>query len=543
MLLRYYHTLKHLKLVQITGRIRHRLYRPRADLRAAPERRLVTGHWYVQRWREPAMLGPDQFRFLNDEQKLSFPEAWNAEELDKLWLYNLHYFDDLNAREAEGRGVWHEALIQRWINENPPADGNGWEPYPLSLRIVNWIKWALAGSNLDAEAVRSLAVQARQLRRRLEFHLLGNHLFENAKALVFAGLFFSGDEAQEWFQSGERLLEEQIREQILSDGGHFELSPMYHCLILEGLLDLKNLYLAFHIEPPDAWRDAVVRMFDWLRTMCHPDGGISFFNDAAFGVAPGLDELERYAVNLGIARGGSGVGSRLLDTSGYARLERDGAVVLADVAAIGPDYLPGHAHADSLSFELSLHGRRVLVNSGTSLYGVGIERLRQRGTAAHNTVRIDGINSSEVWSGFRVAHRARVRIHQFDTNAALLLEASHDGYNRLNGNPVHRRSWKVDSHQLAINDVIKGGGNHFVEIYFHFHPNIQLEANGSGAFSVHFNDNQPILDLYADSGMNWEIEQGFWHPGFGISEPNLCLRGSYQGPLPAKFLTRFAWRV
>lgn len=72
MLLRYYHTLKHLKLVQIAGRIRHRLYRPWLDLRAAPQRRLVRGHWHVQRWREPAMLGPDRFRFLNDEQRVSF---------------------------------------------------------------------------------------------------------------------------------------------------------------------------------------------------------------------------------------------------------------------------------------------------------------------------------------------------------------------------------------------------------------------------------------------------------------------------------------
>lgn len=542
MLLRYYHTVKHLKLVQITGRIRHRLYRPKPDLRVAPQRRLVTGHWHVQRWRKPAMLDPYRFNFLNDERRLSFPQAWNAEDVNKLWLYNLHYFDDLNARDADCRRVWHEDLIHRWIKENPPANGIGWEPYPLSLRIVNWIKWALAGYNLDADAVHSLAVQARQLRRRLEFHLLGNHLFENAKALVFAGLFFAGKEAQEWFQTGERLLEEQIHEQVLPDGGHFELSPMYHSLILEDLLDLKNLYLAFDIQFPNSWLDTIARMFDWLRAMCHPDGGIAFFNDAAFDVAPGLDDLERYAASLGVARGMSGFGSIFLDASGYARLERNGAVVLADVAAIGPDYLPGHAHADTLCFELSLHGKRVLVNSGTSLYGVGVERLRQRGTAAHNTVRIDGVDSSEIWSNFRVARRARVVIHQFDTNACLMMEASHDGYSRLNGHPIHKRSWKVDSHQLEIRDVIEGGGNHIVEIFFHFHPTIHLETNGSGKFSVHRNDNQPTLDLYADCGMNYKIEQGFWHPGFGVSEPNLCLRGSYKGPLPAQFLTRLVWR-
>ena len=80
--------------------------------------------------------------------------------------------------------------------------------------------------------------------------------------------------------------------------------------------------------------------------------------------------------------------------------------MLIDVAKIGPDYLPGHAHADTLSFELSLYGKRLLVNSGISRYGTSLIRQFERSTEAHNTVAIDNKNSSEVWSGFRVARRA-----------------------------------------------------------------------------------------------------------------------------------------
>jgi len=83
-------------------------------------------------------------------------------------------------------------LIKKWVQENPPGEGNGWEPYPISLRIVNWVKWDLAKNCLSDEALHSLAVQARYLLKRPEFHLLGNHLFANAKALIFAGLFFYG---------------------------------------------------------------------------------------------------------------------------------------------------------------------------------------------------------------------------------------------------------------------------------------------------------------------------------------------------------------
>ena len=82
-------------------------------------------------------------------------------QVEKLWRYNLHYFDDLNAFDADSRKHWHTDLLLRWVRENPPGAGTAWEPYPTSLRIVNWIKWALAGNELPHECVTSLAVQAR----------------------------------------------------------------------------------------------------------------------------------------------------------------------------------------------------------------------------------------------------------------------------------------------------------------------------------------------------------------------------------------------
>ena len=98
----------------------------------------------------------------------------------------------MQACDAENKKALHLDLIGKWIEENPPGMGNGWEPYPLSLRIINWIKWVLDRYGLPDEALYSLAVQTRYLFKKLEYHLLGNHLYVNAKALVFAGLFFDG---------------------------------------------------------------------------------------------------------------------------------------------------------------------------------------------------------------------------------------------------------------------------------------------------------------------------------------------------------------
>lgn len=453
------------------------------------------------------MVGPDDFRFLSTAGRIACAGDWNRADRPKLWQYNAHYFDDLVANAAPTRAPWHRAMLSRWIAENPPARGDGWEPYPCSLRIVNWLKWLLAGNDPVPGMLDSLAVQVRWLRKRLEHHLLGNHLWANAKALAFAGACFQGDEAEAWLQHGLRLLQRELGEQVLGDGGHFERSPMYHAILTEDLLDLVQLADRGSVIPAragDDWRRAATRMLDWAGVMAHPDAGPSFFNDAALDIAPDLQALRDYAARIGLTLPTlPGDGLRLLRDSGYARLAAGPAVLLADVAPVGPDYLPGHAHADTLSFELSVHGRRMLVNGGTSTYENDTKRLRQRGTAAHNTVVVDGQDSSEVWSAFRVARRARVHdVVGAETEHGLRLSAWHDGYLRLPGKVRHRREWMIEGDSVRITDVLDGRFQQ-AEARYHFAPGAELrwEVDGGEA----------------------RLETSTWHPRFGESQANRVL--------------------
>ena len=261
---------------------------------------------------------------MNKEFTLKSSGDWNAKNQDKLWLYNLHYFDDLNAINSEQRLIWHKNLIQKWIEDNPIGLGNGWEPYPSSLRIVNWIKWFSLDLNLQDNVKQiwldSLVIQTRFLNQNLEYHLLGNHLFSNAKALVFSGLFFTGEEADHWYELGLSIINRELSEQVLSDGGNFELSPMYHAIFLEDLLDLVNIHQAYDKSFPDNFENKIVQMLEWLKAMCHPDREIAFFNDAALGVAPSFIELLSYSERLGIIFKNNQV-NRLthLEDSGYIR--------------------------------------------------------------------------------------------------------------------------------------------------------------------------------------------------------------------------------
>jgi uncharacterized heparinase superfamily protein len=398
---------------------------------------------------------------------------------------------------------------------------------------VNWIKWALEGESLSPELAQSLADQTRWLAARLELHLLGNHLFANAKALVFAGVYFDGAEADGWLATGLTILAREIPEQILADGGQFERSPMYHALAVEDMLDLCNVTTAYPEAIParwtgllDSWPETLAGMRRWMLAMRHPDGEIGFFNDAAMGIAPAAAALESYADRLGLgAAPPLGMPVTPLAASGYVRVQGEHAVALLDVAPVGPNYLPGHGHADTLSFELSLFGQRVLVNSGTSQYGAGAERLRQRGTAAHNTVVVDDADSSEVWGGFRVARRARPIDFRLTQGQEVAVRCSHDGYRRLAGHPTHTREWRFRSTGLTVEDHL-GGRFARAEARFHLHPSVTIDGDDAdsardGVLRLRLHGGQRVRVLVEQGSIR--IEPSTWHPEFGRTVANLCV--------------------
>ncbi len=278
---------------------------------------------------------------LNEEHELSSLAALEP-ALSHLWRYHAHYFDDLRAAEVASRTEMQRQWVETWLRECPPGTTTAWDPYPTSLRIVNWLKWVWQGGPLSAEAWQSLAVQARWLAQDLEYHLLGNHLLANARALVFAGCAFGGDEGDRWLRLGMELYREQLPEQILPDGGHFELSPMYHAIVLEDLLDVWNLAHAAETALPEfarevqAWEPLLQKMRYWLAAMTHPDGTLAHFNDSTQGQSASTRELGDYAARLGFSPlSALPEGMTFLKDSGYVRCQLEAAVMIVDAGKIG----------------------------------------------------------------------------------------------------------------------------------------------------------------------------------------------------------------
>jgi hypothetical protein len=338
-----------------------------------------------------------------------------------------------------------------WVERNPPRPGDAWHPYTTSTRAGTWIAaLALAPAAEAAPVVESLWRQLRHLALNVEDEILGNHVIRNARALVLGGLAFGHDGL---FERGRALLERELPEQILADGGHYERSPVYHLVVLRDLLELEAA------APGLVPARTLGAMRRFAAALARPDGAPALFNDGALDFAPSLDLP---APPEGLS---------LFPETGYAVVRRGPVWLAFDCGPFAPPFLPAHAHADALSLQLWLDGFPVVVDPGTSTYEAGPARARERGTRAHATVAVDGRDQFELWGAFRGGPFPRVE----------LLEAGPSALRarvRWHGGVTHERTVELGG-DLRIHDALSGGARRLVTSTLPLHDGaVHVEAAG-----------------------------------------------------------------
>ena len=379
-----------------------------------------------------------------------------------------------------------------WIAKNRASTPDAWDPFPISLRIVNWLKFLQSADigQKELEVItQSLKEQCLWLENHLEFHLMGNHLFKNGKALMFMGLSFQGKDAKRWLSKGQKIIETQLAEQILKDGGHFERSTMYHSMIFEDCLDLLNIMLCANKPGLGCLikkiTDKSGKMAGYLSLMLLSDGRISLFNDAAFGIEAEPQDILTYYKQISknkVAAFKDKVCA--LPETGYYILcpsKRDKMII--DCGMIGPDYQPGHSHCDTLSFEFSVKGQRIIVDSGCTGYEENEIRNYNRGNKGHNTLTIDEENQSEIWASHRCALKAKPLnpVCGLLKKNTLFFRGGHDGYKRLKGSPVHSREVTCKDSVWVIKDFVDGRGVHFIQSRLHINPFVDIKIKNNEA--------------------------------------------------------------
>lgn len=548
----YFHTIRHLRASQIAWQLKRRLFppRPTAVGPAVSWRAGVHCAPFLPAPEAPAAAG--QIAFVGQSRPFATERPdWVAAVAPKLWRYNLQYFDFLSGSRLGP--AEKAALISDWIARVPVGAADAWEPYPLSLRLVNWLKYALSlpPGGVPPAWVASLAHQTAALEGDLEYHLLANHLLKNGKALVFAGVCLQGAAAERWLARGLEIMVAEAAAQILPDGGHIERSPMYHCIALEDFLDVVNLLVS---NPGRATDDQVEtltaaarRATEFLAAIRTGADDIPLFNDAAFGITRPAADVLAYAdrpggaptgaIDSAIAPVGAPAATRIfLPDTGYYGYRQGGDSLIIDCGPVGPDYQPGHTHCDTLSYELHVAGVPIVVDSGTFDYEAGPFRHYLRSTAAHNTVRIDGQEQSEIWGAFRVARRARPRAVLLSewVNGQLVFSGAHDGYERLPGRPVHRREVIMESRgRWSVRDTVLGSGTHQVESFLHLHPDVHCEAGAAGAFRLSTPGGLE-LGLTVGPGATVRHATGYYCPEFGTRLARRALVMEYTGTLPVE---------
>ena len=473
----YYNTLKHLKGIQIRYQLLMRI-RQCFKVNIDPDQHASSASLKLHQWIDkPLSFSGTSFCFLNQELALTDENnPWYFKGYGKLWSYNLHYMDYLlQADMTKERGL---LLIEDYIKHVSP-ESPGLEPYPISLRGINWIKFCTKHDLRSSVIDNTLYSHYQILSKKLEFHLLGNHLLENAFSLLYGGLYFG---SPNFFNRAKNILEEELKTQILSDGGHFERSPMYHQILLDRLLDCINLLqnnTVFKDEQPALLTVMQVNarnMLNWLNAMTFENGEIPMLNDSAPAIAPPTRELNNYATGLKLVSEPftNGKFHLALNDSGYRRFNSSLYECIVDVGEIGPDFQPGHAHADTLSFVLQHRHQPFIVDTGVSTYEKNERRSCERGTSSHNTVQFEDKDSSEVWGGFRVGRRARILSLQ-ENNSRII--ARHDGYKHYGF--IHERAFQFTENRIEITDENAAKGGLKLTARIHLHPDVKCTPEGN----------------------------------------------------------------
>lgn len=478
------------------------------------------------------------------------PIDWNANPLGHtLWAFRLHEFDwawqliQLAVRGDAHAAQTLAAILRDYIERVPFGRGIAGEPYTLSRRLVVWsVAYHVIASrtaakqspNHNAEIAlsqtpllamtHSIVQSARLLRHHIEHDLDNNHVIANAKALAFAGTLIGQTDLARF---GFDLLWQQLRVQVRTDGMHFENSTSYHWHVLCDALDGVRLARQFDFRVPDDIPPRLEKMANVLRALCRPDGTLPLLNDS---VTENLENVVRVLDQFDLP------GKEKLTCflqSGYAILASGNTWILFDAGALGPAFCPGHGHADALSFELWSRHRLLIADPGVYQYQAGTWRDYFRGTAAHSTIVVDGLDQSELADSFRVGTMADARFTRVDAEH-LLIEGTHNGYQRLRPPVTHTRTLElVNENEVRIQDRLTGSGEHHFDLGFHLAPGARIEISSQSA-NVFFDDNVQ-LEFRFDGVSSFEIatSDGWYSPTWytKLPAPMLHYRGRCAVPL------------
>jgi uncharacterized heparinase superfamily protein len=408
-------------------------------------------------------------------------QRWPLENLSELpekanqyWCDHLHGFSwlaDLRAVGSNSSREMARKYISQWIVAYKRWSPLAWKPDVIGQRLSNWLThFGFFTDNGSQEFVnlffKELAEQSRHLNRIVMSTTKGLKRVRGLKGLIYCGVALPGHE--KYLFRGLGYLEVEINEQIFPDGGHFSRNPQIHAEILADMVSIRDTFISAHIDVPD-WLDGVIkRMAPMLRAFRHADGGLALFNGSTSGEPAFIDAL--------LSK--SKIKTRAVSSAphtGFHRLYAGRTTIIMDTGTPPPQTANNWGHAGTLAFEMSAGKDRIIVNCGMSKTPTIDWRQALRSTAAHSTIVVDDVNSSEInLTGGYDRSLGQVVSSRREIDGSVIIEASYNGYSKLYG-LTHRRLIMLgpDGAEFQGEDTLIGPGGNSYNLCFHLHPNIQ----------------------------------------------------------------------
>ena len=435
--------------------------------------------------------------------------------------------------------------LESWFDDCPHGMGANWSSaLELAIRLINWsVAWQLLGG--ASSPLFQHDAGARFRRRWLDavfqhaqfvhghfslYSSANNHLIGEAAGLFIAALTWPHwPHARAWRAGARAILEREALLQNAPDGVNREQAVSYQQFELDLLLHPLLAGRANGRRYSAAFESRIEAMIEYLASVMDAGGSIPMFGDSDDGLvvrlaqddghcnyrsllatgailfrrgdfkakAGRLDDKTRWL----FGEGADAAFERLDGTKAQLPVRRafahggyyilgcgfetkDEIRLVADAGPLGYQTIAAHGHADALAFTLSVGGKEFLIDPGTYAYHAqALWRRYFRGTAAHNTLRVDGLDQSQSGGNFMWLRKAQARCTLWrPSDERDIFEGWHDGYTRLADPVIHRRRITLEkaARRIVIEDTLQMAGEHDIELFFHCSESCRVDVAPGG---------------------------------------------------------------
>jgi len=408
---------------------------------------------------------------LDDFLKNNASESWRDYLNSFLWL------KDLSTLRTNESRIFFRNFLSNWLNKNKYFNEISWKEETVSKRMFSLLTnlsfyFDTANEDFQNRVARYIFVQTKFLFHNYRFRK--REIF-TIKALILSSLCIKNLEKK--FPTLIDDFQKLLQEDILEDGMHYKRSPSQHFFFLCSIIDIRNFLSNAKKPIPIQLNDKIDEMVNVLKFFRIADGQLSIFNEH--------DYIDSIKIENVIKKGGRKIKKipSILHSSGFHRVSKNKLTFLMDCGQ------PSNAntYAGSLSFEFSHQKNKIVVNCGSPFINNKKWHEAMRSTAAHSTLNLDEVNSSDIFfNKINKTRKAQVWSEKYEENNLVWINSAHSGYRKLFG-IVHNRKIHIDPLNLTIKGQdylakpIKGNHNIAKNFYilFHIHPEIELNVTSS----------------------------------------------------------------